>query len=240
MSLRGLFCSHAWDGCRCTKCGKARNENHKWAEHACSVCGKTITAEEAVGPLAAMLRAGDVPESLKKAIAYGLNTKDEQGILPLSKAAMDGDLGVVMALLAAGTHPLGWAASCGHAEIVRILLEAGADLEARNLSGCGTALAAAAIKGQVDAAKTLLAAGADVNAKGPFRNTPLMQAALGASTAGSPEMERAILEVVKVLVAAGADVEAKDNEGRSASDLCPHDGFTKLLQSNLAGTTARE
>ena len=41
---------HKWDGCKCTKCDKTRDSNHKWAtvekrieegiiEECCSVCG---------------------------------------------------------------------------------------------------------------------------------------------------------------------------------------------------------
>ena len=37
---------HIWDGCKCTKCGKIRNEGHRFqpvpgaCAHACSACGK--------------------------------------------------------------------------------------------------------------------------------------------------------------------------------------------------------
>jgi hypothetical protein len=42
----GITCSlrfHNWNGCRCTKCGKTRDEGHTWSKDCekCSVCGRT-------------------------------------------------------------------------------------------------------------------------------------------------------------------------------------------------------
>jgi len=31
---------HKWDGCKCTKCGKIRDEGHIWNDRICTVCGK--------------------------------------------------------------------------------------------------------------------------------------------------------------------------------------------------------
>jgi len=31
---------HKWDGCKCTKCGKTRDEEHNWKDRSCTVCGK--------------------------------------------------------------------------------------------------------------------------------------------------------------------------------------------------------
>ena len=31
---------HKWDGCRCTKCGKTRDEGHAWDGCVCTACGK--------------------------------------------------------------------------------------------------------------------------------------------------------------------------------------------------------
>jgi len=33
---------HKWDGCKCTKCGKTRNTQHKIGDGKCTKCGKTI------------------------------------------------------------------------------------------------------------------------------------------------------------------------------------------------------
>ena len=32
---------HKWDGCKCTRCGKVRDEQHNWSGCKCTVCGKT-------------------------------------------------------------------------------------------------------------------------------------------------------------------------------------------------------
>ena len=42
----GILCKfgfHTWDGCKCSKCGKTRNEEHNWSKDCeeCSKCGKT-------------------------------------------------------------------------------------------------------------------------------------------------------------------------------------------------------
>ena len=30
---------HKWDGCKCTKCGKTRDEQHDWENGRCNICG---------------------------------------------------------------------------------------------------------------------------------------------------------------------------------------------------------
>ena len=34
---------HKWDGCKCSKCGKTRNEGHVWNDCICKKCGKQTT-----------------------------------------------------------------------------------------------------------------------------------------------------------------------------------------------------
>jgi len=34
---------HKWNGCKCEKCGKQRNENHLWQSGKCSICGRIYT-----------------------------------------------------------------------------------------------------------------------------------------------------------------------------------------------------
>lgn len=68
--------------------------------------------------------------------------------------------------------PLHVAALRGHVDVVGVLLEAGARLEAQTNWG-ETPLHVAAMKGHRDAVATLIAAGADVNAKDEGGHTPL-------------------------------------------------------------------
>ena len=39
--MKCLF-GHKWDGCKCSKCGKIRDEGHTWKGCVCSKCGKTV------------------------------------------------------------------------------------------------------------------------------------------------------------------------------------------------------
>lgn len=115
-------------------------------------------------------------------------------------AAENGHLEIVKLLLEAGAdvhaednYALRWAATNGHTEIVRLLLEAGADVHAQNKF----ALKWTAYKGHTEVVRLLLEAGADVHAGDNFA---LKWAARNGHT-----------EVVELLLAAGADLERSIN-----------------------------
>jgi uncharacterized protein (TIGR02145 family) len=40
MSILCKLGSHSWEGCKCSKCGKTRDENHSWEGITCVKCGK--------------------------------------------------------------------------------------------------------------------------------------------------------------------------------------------------------
>ena len=44
MTFKCTFGFHSWTGCKCTICGKIRNEQHNWSKDCerCSICGKTV------------------------------------------------------------------------------------------------------------------------------------------------------------------------------------------------------
>src|SRR4028119_251755 len=105
----------------------------------------------------------------------------------LLQAAQSGNFTQLQAILAQGanvdatdrdgTTAVMFAAGQGYTEIVRVLLEAGANLNLpRKLYGL-TALMLAAAANQVDVLQTLVATGADVNAKNDDGSTALMVAA---------------------------------------------------------------
>lgn len=109
----------------------------------------------------------------------------------ISKAAHDGDLETVKALLKSNpnlvfdkdnydTTPLHWAAQQGHKDIVALLLANGAQVNAKNKYG-DTALHFAATGGSKEVVELLLANGADVNVVDgpPLNDTPLKSAASG-------------------------------------------------------------
>ena len=105
------------------------------------------------------------------------NSADTLGVSVLHKAASKGNVSMVEALIAAGADvnplptgseigsPLIFAATAGRAEAVRILIEAGADLEYYRSFPADTALARAAQAGSTESVRILLEAGADATRK---------------------------------------------------------------------------
>ena len=72
--------------------------------------------------------------------------------------------------------PLMHAAKYGHWDVVRTLVNNGADVNGRNVDGFTTLMYAAG-KGRLDVVQFVVDHGADVNAKTAHRMTPLMMAA---------------------------------------------------------------
>jgi uncharacterized protein len=102
-------------------------------------------------------------------------------------AAADGDLEMVKRLLQEGAAPnafddLGWtplihAAKRGHLDVVRCLLAAGAQVDARDAARAGnTALAEVAAECSLEMAKALVEAGADPSIAGWMQLTALDRA----------------------------------------------------------------
>lgn len=96
--------------------------------------------------------------------------------------------------------PLLAAAWEGRVKMVKSLIKAGADVNAKNERGL-TPLHKACTWGNTEVAKALIKAGADVNAKDKYGLTPLHKAADGGHA-----------EVAIALIEAGADVNAKDKD----------------------------
>ena len=122
-----------------------------------------------------------------------------------------------------GQTPIMWAAAQGHGEMVSMLAEAGADVNARSgiiawerqrtseprdkwlPPGGFTPLLFAAREGRVDAAKALIAAGADVSVIDPDRQSALVIALINGH-----------FDVANLLIDNGADVNVPDKVGRTA------------------------
>ena len=96
-----------------------------------------------------------------------------------------------------GETPLHKAVEEGNLESIRALIEAGADVHAKDEDG-QTPLHQ---RGNAEAVRVLIAAGADVHAKDNEGRTPLNQ-----------EDWLNCAETIRVLIEAGADVHTKDNE----------------------------
>lgn len=100
-----------------------------------------------------------------------------------------------------GLTPLMEAASGGYAEVGRVLLDKGADVNAPPVpSSRDTALTIAADKGHYKFCELLINRGAHIDVRNKKGNTPLWLASNGGH-----------FDVVQLLVQAGADVDAADN-----------------------------
>jgi ankyrin repeat protein len=108
--------------------------------------------------------------------------------------------------------PLIYAAGNNHVEVVRVLLEGGANAERPNANQ-QTALHYAAWYGYVEVCRLLLDWGAKVNPLDKWKDTPLHDAA-----------RKGRLSVVKLLVERGADVRVQNNDGRTASYMAWRNG----------------
>jgi len=125
---------------------------------------------------------------------------------PLTKAAAEGDLKTVKALVARGADikatnkkgdpPLHVASDKGHLAVVRFLIEKGAPVDSKGYFG-KTALHLAAGNGHVDVAEFLIAKGAKLESKHNNGLTPLMSAAYEGQT-----------KCIELLIAKKADVKA--------------------------------
>ena len=133
---------------------------------------------------------------------------------PVADAAMRGDLEAVRSLLEGGADAneaqgdgmtaLHWAARHGDAEMARLLVTAGANVEAGTRIGRYTPLHLASRAGSAPVVEALLATGADVRAVTTNSGaTPLHLAAESGSQ-----------EAIRLLAGGGADLDAREREWR--------------------------
>ena len=115
------------------------------------------------------------------------------------------------------------AAGEGKAELVSLLLDRGADIEAKGKYDY-TALIVAARFGYTEAVGLLLDRGADIEAKDKYGKTALIQAA-----------EEGETEAVGLLLDRGADIEAKEKYGYTALMISAINGRLRAVKLLLAG-----
>jgi ankyrin repeat protein len=170
-------------------------------------------------PLISAARHGKT-EVVKLLIKRGafLENRDGFGMTALGYAARRGHLDIVKILVGAGSYfdtpdlkykltPLMLASYEGREEVVRFLLDAGANPNLLN-NDRGTALMNAAFSGNATVVGLLLAKGVNVNIQTSNGFTALMFATEQKATAA-----------VKLLLDAGADISLHNSEGKTALDI---------------------
>lgn len=117
---------------------------------------------------------------------------------------------------------LHWAAEKGNAEIIRLLIERGADVNAPDRAKL-TPLHMAAGIGALETVRHLLKAGADPNVRARDQQTPLHNACRGGN-----------LEIAQALLAAGARLELKNEEGNTPLLVAAGHAYPTVVAALLA------
>ena len=108
-----------------------------------------------------------------------------------------------------GFSPLGFAVFFAQPEAVKLLIDAGAEVNAPSRESMKvTPLASAAAAKQTEIARLLIARGANVNARAASGHIPLHEASANGN-----------VELVKLLIEKGADVNAKTDDGKTPLDF---------------------
>jgi quinoprotein dehydrogenase-associated probable ABC transporter substrate-binding protein len=169
------------------------------------------------------------------------NLTDRSGWTPLMWATWGDNPALVNMLLAHhakldatdndGLTPLGIAAQNGKVKATRVLLDAGADVNAPIAKGGYTPLMLASISGSSELAASLIEHGAKVNAANPGGLTALMIAAAGNRSA-----------IAGLLLRSGADVNARSEDGRTALSIAQansSDAVIKVLEEAAGRSAAK-
>lgn len=108
-----------------------------------------------------------------------------------------------------GDAPLVMAAYLGHTEVVRLLLQAGADVTAVDPGMKATALHAAAYAGRTDTARLLIEHGVEVDRQGPKNGYTALHDAIWENN----------IDTARVILEAGANLTLKSHSGETPLDF---------------------
>jgi ankyrin repeat protein len=180
-----------------------------------------------------------------------VNIRTQGGFSALNTAVDLMHAGCVRLLLEAGANTgedrlLERAVSVGSFTIIKLLVDAGADVNARSTISGRTPLESAAQEGKADMITYLVSQGADVNGGKSTSKTPLMHAIdyqhsssvkmllrLGASTSGADFLSHAAssgsIAVLQELLASGMDSNMRDSKGRTAVEVAREKGYKDVV-----------
>lgn len=173
-------------------------------------------------------------EAANLAVGGNINTPDEIGDPPLTKAILHGNLDLVVelekrepGLVNTQQYDTGWraiheASRCGHIEILEFLCEKTADIDIRDNAG-NTALHIAAEYKCFGAVVRLVRKKANVNKQNNTRSTPLHTALRLTPTDSS-------YKIIKFLIENGADTNLQNSHGQTALDLAIENNCTEIAE----------
>lgn len=161
----------------------------------------------------------------------------------LMQAVKDGNVRIVQTLLSDnstvnardenGWTALNWAATKGHTQVVKLLIEKGADVDAKDSGNGQTPLWKASHEGHTAIVKLLLENGADVNKRNASGETALWTASWKGHT-----------DVVRLLLERGANANLTQTEtGITPLWIASQEGYldiVKLLLENGAGVDVKK
>jgi len=187
-----------------------------------------------------------------------VNEKDSRGLTPLSLAMGDRPMSRYN-FTYSGTHPISSCNDKTRMEIIKTLLDKGAEVNASDNSGTySTPLRMAIGKRDLGLIKILVEAGADVNNEDEAGNTPVIQAVMlgkadivqyliskGADVNHKNHVFRAAINtparqagdypaIVDILLKAGASLDEQDNEGNTVISEAVSMGNLEFLNSLFA------
>lgn len=128
-----------------------------------------------------------------------------------------------------GDYPLVMAAYKGYAEIVRLLLEAGADVTVVDPGMKATALHAAAYAGRTSAAKLLIEYHIDIDKQGPNNGYTALHDAVWQNN----------IDTAQVIIDGGANLNIKSHNGQTPLEFAQSRNYRQIaamIQQKMGGS----